>query len=137
MRFRHALICDAAYDRVSKRDRVRLHEREADRLAAVEDPSPDTAALIGFQLESAHRFARELGINGAEQLAIRARGALAVAAETAHRSGNLPGEVGLLERAIALPGADDRASAALLTALRRRCLPPGRLSVRAPSPTAQ
>ena len=103
-RFRHALIREAAYDSLSKASRAQLHERHAERLARAEPAPADRAALIGFQLESAYACAAELGRADARELAVRARDALAAAADDAHRNGNLPDEIGLLERAIRLPG---------------------------------
>ncbi len=105
LRFRHALIREAAYRSLSKAARARLHERRASWLAEHRDDRADADAAIAFQLERAHRCAHEIGAAGEDILAARARTALATAARTAHRSGDLPGEIALLDRASGLPGA--------------------------------
>ena len=61
LRFRHALIHDAAYASLAKSARARLHERHAAWLASLGDDVPEADARIGFHLETACRYAREVG----------------------------------------------------------------------------
>ena len=60
-RFRHLLMCDAAYDALPKAARAELHEHLADWL---EERAPDLVELdeiLGFHLEQATRCTAELG----------------------------------------------------------------------------
>ena len=116
-RFRHELVREAAYDSLSKTARARLHERQARWLAGRDDPGPGTEALIGHQLEAGYRCLAEIGAPEAAELGVRARRALAAAAALAHRLGDLPGEIGLLERAIRVAVAPEIERAELLPAL--------------------
>ena len=114
--FRHALIRAAAYESISKSARARLHQRHAGWLIDGGGEQPDLETRVAFQLEAAHRCASEIGATDAGDLAGRARQALVAAAGIAHRGGDLPGEIGLLERALAVDGGGDQ-RAELLTAL--------------------
>ena len=58
LRFRHALVRDAAYASLAKSARARLHERHADWLAGLGDEVPEADARIGFHLETACRYER-------------------------------------------------------------------------------
>jgi DNA-binding SARP family transcriptional activator len=111
-RFRHALIRETAYESLSKTARARLHERHAQWLAAQQDVPADASAHIGRQLEAAYRCLREIEAPDAADVGRRARQALSAAARDAHRRGDLPGEIGLLERAIRFdePPAVERAA---------------------------
>ena len=117
LRFGHALIRQAAYESLTKATRARLHERYAGRLIRLADTLPDSDALIGFQLESAYRCLVEIRAERAGELATRARQALAAAARGAHQIGDLPGEIGFLERAIELEANPEAERAELLPAL--------------------
>ena len=117
LRFRHALVRDAAYASLSKAARARLHQRHAEWLAGLGDAHPDIETQVAGQLEAAHRCARDIGAPAAADLAARARDALAAAARTAHRRGDLPGEIGLLERAVGLDRGPPAERAELLAAL--------------------
>jgi class 3 adenylate cyclase/tetratricopeptide (TPR) repeat protein len=113
-RFRHILICDAAYEAVPKEQRTELHERLArwteekvgDRVAEFEE-------IIGFHLERAYRLRRELGRSDEKtaELAHRAFHRLAGAGQRALDRGDAPAAVALLSRAVALldRGDPDRA----------------------------
>ncbi len=116
-RFRHELVREAAYDSLSKTARARLHERQANWLAGLDDPQPGTEGLIGHQLEAAYRCLDVVGAPEAAELGLRARRALAAAAALAHRLGDLPGEIGLLERAILVMVEPQLERAELLPAL--------------------
>ncbi len=117
LRFRHSLIRDTAYASLSKAARARLHERHATWLAGRSDAGPDIEAQVGSQLEAAWRCARDIGAEGADDLAVRARAALAAAARAAHRRGDLRGEIGLLERAARFDQQPPEERAELLPAL--------------------
>ncbi|HZO49316.1 MAG TPA: adenylate/guanylate cyclase domain-containing protein [Gaiellaceae bacterium] len=113
-RFRHALIRDAAYERLAKSERATLHERYARWFAerAREDDG-GVDEIVGFHLEQAHRALVELGRAGeAAPLAAAAHARLASSARRALAREDMPAAVKLLERAIAIP-VDARARAAL------------------------
>ena len=68
-RFRHVLIRDAAYDALAKRERARLHQRFAEwLLRTIGTRAGEFDEVIGFHLEQAVRYQRELG-RVAEKLA--------------------------------------------------------------------
>jgi len=96
--FRHALIRDAAYDRVPKRRRVELHARVADLSESDE--------LRGYHLEQAHRYGAELG-SPDPAVAARAATALGAAGTRAYERSDMPAALNLLERALALGPGDD------------------------------
>ncbi len=116
LRFRHTLIRDAAYASLAKSARAGLHERHADWLDALGDRLPEADARIGFHLETACRLAREIGHAASPRLQ-RAGERLAAAAAIAHARGDLAGEIGFLDRAIALLGDDTTHGAPLLPGL--------------------
>jgi class 3 adenylate cyclase/tetratricopeptide (TPR) repeat protein len=111
-RFRHVLIRDAAYDRLPKDRRGRLHERFADWLeqTAAERPT-ELEEIVGYHLEQAHRYRTQLGTtDGAvAELAIRAAARLGAAGRRAFARGDMPAAVGMLTRATVLLADDDRA----------------------------
>ena len=115
LRFRHGLVREAAYASLAKSARTRLHERYADWLdqAAV----PDADAQIGFHLETACRYAAQIGAGAPAELVARAGRRLAAAARVARGRGDLSSEIGFLERSLALLGTDQEEGAALLPAL--------------------
>jgi class 3 adenylate cyclase len=119
-RFRHQLVRDAAYDSLPKQARAELHERYADWLAqAFAARGGEVAEVLGWHLERAYRFLTELGPADAHGLRVAAAAAaqLAAAGRTATGRGDLPAAANLLERAIALLPATDRARLQLLTDL--------------------
>jgi DNA-binding SARP family transcriptional activator len=115
LRFRHGLVREAAYASLAKTARARLHERYASWLDAAD--SPDVEARIAFHLEAACRYELEVGAGPPAELVTRAGRALAAAAGVARGRGDLAGEIGFLERALALLGTDGADAAALLPAL--------------------
>jgi DNA-binding SARP family transcriptional activator/tetratricopeptide (TPR) repeat protein len=117
LRFRHALIRDAAYASLAKSARARLHERHATWLAELATALPEADAKIGFHLETACRLAREIGGRAPPELSVRAGRRLAAAARVAQGRGDLPGQIGFLERAVALLGSDHEEGAELLPAM--------------------
>jgi predicted ATPase/class 3 adenylate cyclase len=118
--FRHQLVRDAAYDSLPKQVRAELHERYADWLAqAFAARGGEVSEVLGWHLERAHRFLRELGPADAHtgRVATAAAAQLASAGRTATGRGDLPAAANLLERAIALLPASDRERLQLLTDL--------------------
>ena len=116
-RFRHVLIRDAAYERLSKADRADLHERLADWLeASVGDRAGEHAEVIGFHLEQANAFRQALGMVGAtaDALADRAATWLEFAGSRAERQYDTDAAVGLFIRARMLAPADHRRQVRLL-----------------------
>ncbi len=98
-RFKHALVRDAAYSRISKRLRAELHERFADWLAdKAGDRFEELEEIVGYHLEQACRYRRELGL-ASEELAERAGWHLATAGRRALWRLNYRVAAGLLERA--------------------------------------
>jgi tetratricopeptide (TPR) repeat protein len=100
-RFRHVLICDAAYAGLSKARRATLHTKLADWLEDRGRGLVELDEVIGFHLEQATRYRQELGeLN--PTLAERAGDRLAAAGRRALTRGDERGAVSLLERALEL-----------------------------------
>jgi predicted ATPase len=97
-RFRHTLIRDAAYDRVSKERRSDLHERAASWL---DGRGEEFEEIIGYHLEQAYRCVAELGPPGdrGQRLAEQAAERLAASGRRAHARADTHAAVNLLERA--------------------------------------
>ncbi|MEO8246443.1 MAG: AAA family ATPase [Chloroflexota bacterium] len=108
-RFRHLLIRDTAYDSLPKAVRAELHERFGDWLASHGDLL-EQDELVGYHLEQAAGYLRELdaGDAHADEVASRAAVHLAAAGHVAfeHRDMNAAG--GLLGRAHALAAGPRR-----------------------------
>ena len=131
LRFRHALIRDAAYRSLPKGLRAQLHaqfaawlERTAgDRLNEFEE-------IVGYHLEQAHALLAELGPldADAERLAVRGGERLESAGRRALGRNDLPGAINLLERAAALLAGDERRRSRLLPDLGAALLEAGRLT---------
>ena len=111
--FRHMLIRDAAYERIPKELRSRLHERFAGWLGGREEGIDE---IVGYHLEQAYRCLAGLGPPGerAQALAARAAELLSASGRRAYARGDMPAAVNLLDRAGALLSADDRARVSLL-----------------------
>ena len=104
-RFRHILIRDAAYEGLPKADRADLHVRVAGWLEA-SGPLREVDELVGWHLERAFAFKRDLGVAD-EELARRAYESLARVGRRALSRGDFSAAAALLDRAIALPGNVD------------------------------
>jgi class 3 adenylate cyclase/tetratricopeptide (TPR) repeat protein len=107
-RFRHLLIRDAAYESLPKETRADLHERFAVWIEEhVEFVEQDE--IVGYHLEQAVRYRRELG-REEPVLAVRAARRLAAAGTAATSRGDDRAGAALLERAAMLlpPGSTDR-----------------------------
>ena len=105
-RFRHLLIRDAAYDGLPKETRAELHERFAAWLASHGQELIELDEVLGYHLEQAARYRRELGHPDGD---VEQRAALRLAAagtKAAVRS-DLPAADNLLARALALLPQDD------------------------------
>ena len=102
-RFRHILIRDAAYERISKRERANLHERFADWLEAVAvDRLVELAEIRAHHLAQAVEYRLELGEDVADSALLeRARAALLVAADRAEQLHAYAEAARLLARLIA------------------------------------
>ena len=117
-RFRHQLIRDAAYGGLPKEERATLHERFAtwlerragERLAEYEE-------IVGYHLEQAHRYRREVGLapTDDDQLADRAARHLMSAGRKAVARSDARGTLNLLARARELlaPADPERVMVAL------------------------
>ena len=106
-RFRHILIRDAAYDRLTKSDRAELHERFAawlERIAG--DRSAEYLEIVAHHYATAAEYGAELGRLRPE-LADVAIDRLVRAAERARTLHTHREVVRLLGRAVALPRAAD------------------------------
>jgi class 3 adenylate cyclase/tetratricopeptide (TPR) repeat protein len=104
-RFRHILIHEAVYEAVPKSARAELHERYA---AWLEQRTGDHDEFIGYHLEQAVHYRRELGATGDEELPIAARAGKLLAAEgrRAAARGDYLAAANLLERAGGLLAPD-------------------------------
>jgi tetratricopeptide (TPR) repeat protein len=104
-RFKHLLVREAAYRATAKRLRAALHERFADwleRLAG--DRVAEYEEIIGYHLEQAYRYRREIGSLDDEVSALGERGAAHVlaAAWRAEALSNFDAAANLFERALAI-----------------------------------
>ncbi len=113
-RFRNLLIRDATYGSLLKRARAQLHERFvtwAERVNRERGREQEFEEILGYHLEQAYRYRRELGQVDAEGKAIASRAAdkLGSAGRRAFARGDLPAAASLLRRAIDLLAPDDPA----------------------------
>ena len=124
--FRHMLIRDAAYDRISKERRAHLHERVADWL---DGRGGEFDEIVGYHLEQAHRCLADLGPATPRSRALGERAAvrLATSGRRAHARGDSTAASNLLERAATLFAPDDRRRLDLLPALGRTLREAGRM----------
>ncbi len=116
-RFRHLLICDAAYQSLSKEERAFLHERFASWLERVAiDRAQEYEEILGYHLEQAYRLRAELGpIDGAgRELGRRAAERLFAAGRRALNRNDMPAAANLLDRAAGLLERSDSARVAVL-----------------------
>jgi class 3 adenylate cyclase/tetratricopeptide (TPR) repeat protein len=110
-RFRHQLIRDAAYDAIPKQLRAELHERFAAWLeAAAGERVREYEEILGYHLEQAYRYRRELGPpdEQARILALRAAERLAAAGRRALAREDTGAAASLLSRAHSLLEQDER-----------------------------
>ena len=107
-RFRHLLIRDAAYESLPKSERADLHERFADWLDEHGADLVELDEIVGYHLEQAARYRKELGAPDAS-LALRAGRRLEAAGTRAHNRSDIPAAVNLLGRALELHPSEDPA----------------------------
>jgi hypothetical protein len=100
-RFGHLLIRDAAYDALPKSTRAELHERFANWLDDRGSDLVELDEIVGYHLEQAARYRRELGTPDSP-LADRAAERLAAAGRRALWRDDTRAAASLLERALAL-----------------------------------
>jgi len=116
-RFRHVLIREAAYERVSKEARARWHAAFAGWLEGVAGERAGVhEELLGHHLGEAARFRTEIGDAGADthELACRAATLFRRAGDRAAAQGDFVTAAGLLRRvAVLLPAADPARSIAI------------------------
>ena len=106
-RFRHALIRDATYGSLLKRNRAQLHERFvawAEVVNRERGREQEFEEILGFHLEQAYGYRSELGPldDAGRDLAKRAATKLGAAGRRAFARGDLPAAISLLRRAGAL-----------------------------------
>jgi len=111
--FSHLLVRDAAYDRLLKRTRARMHGRFADWILEVSGSRvAELEEIIGYHLEQSFRYRSELGPVDAQARSLGDRAAhhLGVAGSRAADRGDMPGAAGMLARAAGLldEGHEDR-----------------------------
>ncbi|HEX6254312.1 MAG TPA: adenylate/guanylate cyclase domain-containing protein [Euzebyales bacterium] len=103
-RFQHQLIRDATYNTLLKESRAILHERFVRWLDAREetrDRATELQEILGYHLEQAYHYWRELGRVDprVEALGVDASGRLGDAGERALARGDMPAAAALLLRA--------------------------------------
>ena len=98
-RFRHLLIRDAAYDALTKATRAELHERFATWLEEHGSSVVELDELLGYHLEQACAYLRELGSEVGGALSARASRHLAAAGRRAIERQDYRAAVNLLGRA--------------------------------------
>lgn len=106
-RFQHQLIRDATYQSLLKRARAALHERFvawAEARNSERGREAEFDEILGYHLESAHRYRTELGPLDADVEALGVRGAahLVAAGRRALARGDVAAAANLLPRAAAL-----------------------------------
>jgi class 3 adenylate cyclase/tetratricopeptide (TPR) repeat protein len=115
--FSHILVRDAAYARLLKRTRARLHERFAAWLTdSVGSRFAEYEEILGYHLEQSFRYRSELGPvdDNGRRLGAEASGRLSSAGRRALARGDTPAGANLLQRAAALLGEKDPTRALLL-----------------------
>jgi len=106
-RFRHLLIRDAAYESLPKAKRAELHEHFADWLSGHALVERDE--IVGYHLEQAHRYRRELDADDPEleRLSTRAARHLGNAGRSALDRGDYNAAKSLLQRSLETAPTDD------------------------------
>ncbi len=112
-RFRHLLVRDVVYESMSKSRRGELHERFADWLVEwASSRLGQFEEILGYHLESAYRYRRELLADDDDlaELASRAARHLVAAGRRAARRQDDAGAAALLSRGVALLAEGNAAS---------------------------
>jgi tetratricopeptide (TPR) repeat protein len=116
-RFTHLLVRDAAYELIPKGRRAELHVGFAEWLRAASEDRRELDEIIGYHLEQAHGYRRQLGrVDDVSHraLAADASGYLSAAGLRVLGAGDHAAAANLLRRAAALRAADDPERAAIL-----------------------
>ena len=121
-RFEHQLVRDTIYTGLLKRARATLHVefvRWADRMNADRDRALEFEAILGYHLEQAHKYMRELGPldESGIQIGRDAARRLGNAGRRAFASGDIRAAANLFQRAVALLQPEDAQRIALLPEL--------------------
>jgi tetratricopeptide (TPR) repeat protein len=130
--FRHVLIRDAAYERLTKTERADLHERFAEWLEGIAgDRLPEYEAILGHHLERAWQYRTEMrdSSEGTRAVGLRAARHLQSSGKRARERGEVTVAEGLLLRAEGLPSANEESRAELLVDTGRAQLESGRAAV--------
>ncbi len=106
-RFRHQLIRDTAYKRLPLSRRASLHERFADWAEVAAPGTAEFDEIVGWHLEQATRYRRDLRLEISRELPIRAARHLHRAGTRAGERGDTPAARSLLERALAVAPVDE------------------------------
>jgi class 3 adenylate cyclase/tetratricopeptide (TPR) repeat protein len=103
-KFHHLLLRDAAYDALPKATRVGLHEQFASWIDSKQTSLVEREEIVGYHLEQAVRFGRELGYadDRIDPMAERASSSLASAGRRAAERGDVAAARELLHRATGL-----------------------------------
>ncbi len=101
-RFRHLLVRDTAYEALPKASRAELHERFAGWLEEHGSELVELDEVLGYHLEQAVRYRRELGQPVDEEVNGRARMRLAAAGRRAALRSDFAAHLNLAERALEL-----------------------------------
>jgi class 3 adenylate cyclase/tetratricopeptide (TPR) repeat protein len=121
-RFHHHLVRDTVYNGLLKRARANLHlafARWADKVNAERDRALEFEAILGYHLEQAHGYLRELGPLDDEGNAIGRDAAqrLSNAGKRSLESGDLHAAANLFRRSAALLPDEDQERIAILPEL--------------------
>lgn len=130
-RFHHQLVRDTAYNGLLKRNRANLHlafVRWADGVNADRDRALEFQEILGYHLEQAHRYLKELGPLDEAGVAIGADAArrLSGAGRRAFARSDMHAAANLLRRAAALLPSDSPERLALLPELGEALMELGR-----------
>jgi class 3 adenylate cyclase/tetratricopeptide (TPR) repeat protein len=106
-RFRHLLIRDSAYEALAKGVRADLHERFARWLQEHGAALVELDEIVGYHLEQACNYRRELGLPVDEELRTAARIRLSAAGRRARVRQDHRAAASLFERAAALVPSDE------------------------------
>jgi class 3 adenylate cyclase/tetratricopeptide (TPR) repeat protein len=112
-RFRHLLIRDAAYEALPKAERAELHERFAAWLEQHGQALVELDEVVGYHLEQACRYRRELG-EPTGDLGVRAAARLATAGRRALLARDAAAAANLLGRTVSLAEPSGRDGVDLL-----------------------
>jgi class 3 adenylate cyclase/predicted ATPase len=117
-RFRHLLIRDAAYDGLSKATRVELHTQFADWLESHGQDLIELDEILGYHLEQAYSYRRELGLLDPAGAALgkRAAGLLEASGRRAAVRGDAAAAARFFARGAALLPGEDASRSRLLAA---------------------